>query len=660
MNHSYLLIPVLPVLGALISGFLGTRLGKTVTLFIALTLMMATLGLSGYWVNQVLSGVRINQDVYTWAVFGQSVFSVGFLIDPLSVMMNMIVCSISLMVHIYTIKYMEHDSGFFRFLAYISLFTGVMLSLVMANNFLQLFFGWEGVGLVSYLLIGFWFDKESAIYANMKAFIVNRVGDLGFLLGLGLLFKFTGSLHFDTIFNQLATLDGKTYFIPLIGNVSLISLIALLLFIGAMSKSAQLPLHAWLPDSMEGPTPISALIHAATMVTAGIFMVSRMAPLFELSDTILNFMLIIGSLTAATMGFLAIFQNDIKRIVAYSTLSQLGYMTAALGASAYKIAVFHLLTHAFFKALLFLGAGAVILAMHHEQDIRKMGGLKSKMPVTYICMLIASLALSGIEPLSGFFSKEPILEAVHFSDLPFSQFAYWLLMSGVLLTPFYSFNLIFRVFHGEAVVNDDHGHGHHSSEEHHVNDNPEPFWTIRLPFILLAFFSVINGFLLAPDFLYGNYFASILMPLSKHKGFIHLLHEYHGIGALMSHGIFALPTFLALSGIAGAWIYFKKVPHLVIKNDQSTQEGLFLTWVKSGYGFDFCYKLLASAVFLLGAFLNAVDRYIVDGFVNCMPRLVNLYGKKARQWSDGLISSYAFFILLGLILMLGYVVYFMR
>ncbi len=413
MNQSYLLIPILPVLGALISGFLGRFLGKMFSVSIALLLMLATLGLSVFWLNQVNAGTHINQDIYTWAVLGKAVFSVGFLVDPLSAMMNLVVCSISLMVHIYTIKYMEHDEGFFRFYAYISLFTGVMLSLVMANNFLQLFFGWEGVGLVSYLLIGFWYNRESAIYANMKAFIVNRVGDLGFLLGLGLLFKFCGTLHFEPIIKQIPMLASKQYMLPYIGNVHLISLIALLLFIGAMSKSAQIPLHAWLPDSMEGPTPISALIHAATMVTAGIFMVSRFSPIFEQSDAVLNFMLAIGAITAASMGLLAIIQTDIKRIIAYSTLSQLGYMTAALGASSYRVAVFHLLTHAFFKALLFLGAGAVILAKHHEQDIRRMGGLAKKMPVTYICMFLASLALSGIAPFSGFFSKAAM---VFFTD----------------------------------------------------------------------------------------------------------------------------------------------------------------------------------------------------------------------------------------------------
>jgi len=662
MNHSYLLIPTLPVLGALISGFIGRRLGKPVTLFLALCAMFCTLGLSVYWLDQINHGVRINQDIYTWAVFGDAVFSVGFLLDPLSVMMNMVVCSISLMVHIYTIKYMEHDEGFFRFLAYISLFTGVMLALVMANNFLQLFFGWEGVGLVSYLLIGFWYTKETAIYANMKAFIVNRVGDLGFLLGLGLLYKFTGTLDFQAIFNHLPDLVKHQYELFGFGQVQLVSLIALLLFIGAMSKSAQIPLHAWLPDSMEGPTPISALIHAATMVTAGIFMVSRFSLLFEQSDTVLNFMMGIGAITAASMGVLAIVQRDIKRIVAYSTLSQLGYMTAALGASAYRVAVFHLLTHAFFKALLFLGAGAVILAKHHEQDIRRMGGLIRKMPVTYLCMLLASLALSGIAPFSGFFSKEPIIEAVKLSSQAWAPWSYWLLMIGVALTPFYSFNLMFRVFHGKensAVAHHHDHHAHHVDDHHHHDDVAEPFWTIKLPFIVLAVFSVINGVWLAPAMLYGNYFSSTLVALPAHSNWLHIVEEFHGVADSVIHALYAVPTWLALGGIIVAWVYVWKVPHL--PEDSQTDKGnLFVRWIKSGYGFDFMYKLLASIIFSLGAFFSSLDRWGIDGLVNVMPRIINVYGQRLRQLADGSISSYAFFMVTGVVLMLGYLVYFIH
>jgi NADH-quinone oxidoreductase subunit L len=653
MEHSYLLIPVLPVIGALLSGFLGKYFGKAFTLCLVLSAIVATLGLSFHWLNEVNGGKIINHDVYTWAVFGDALFSVGFLIDPLSSMMTIVVCSISLMVHIYTIKYMEHDEGFFRFLSYISLFTGVMLSLVLSNNFLQLFFGWEGVGLVSYLLIGFWYTKESAIYANMKAFIVNRVGDLGFLLGIGLLFKYTNTLHFDVIFQKLSGLTAIQYTLPLIGSVSVISLIALLLFIGAMSKSAQIPLHAWLPDSMEGPTPISALIHAATMVTAGIFMVSRFSPLFEHSDAVLNFMLGIGALTAASMGILAIVQHDIKRIVAYSTLSQLGYMTAALGASAYRAAVFHLFTHAFFKAMLFLGAGAVILAKHHEQDIRRMGGLAKKMPVTYVCMFLASLALSGIAPFSGFFSKEPIIEAVKLSSQPIASAAYVLLMIGVVLTPFYSFNLLFRVFHGK----ENHGHDDHHHHEHHADGHPEPFWTIRFPFIVLAIFSVINGFWLAPNLLYGTFFGGTLSANAAHSAWFHITKEFEGIPALIGHSVTALPTWLAILGIVASWIYVRKVP--VLAEDRSPEHTpLLLSWLKAGYGFDCGYKIIAQSVFCLGGILSCFDKWCVDGVVNVMPRIVNSYGQRLRQWADGSIATYAFFMVIGVVLMLGYMLFF--
>jgi len=449
MKTAYLLVPFAPLVGAMVAGFAGRAIGKKATHRVAILGVLVSL-LASLWVmHDVSQGNTFNGALYSWAVIGKLKMEVGFLIDQLTAMMMVVVTFVSLMVHVYTIGYMEEDDGYQRFFAYISLFTFSMLMLVMSNNLLQLFFGWEAVGLVSYLLIGFWYTKPSAIYANLKAFMVNRVGDFGFVLGIGLLVAWTGSLDYAEIFAAAPNLEKVT--IQLIGDTpwSLITVTCICLFVGAMGKSAQFPLHVWLPDSMEGPTPISALIHAATMVTAGIFMVSRMSPLYEMSEVALSFVMIIGAITAFFMGLMGIIQNDIKRVVAYSTLSQLGYMTVALGASAYSVAVFHLMTHAFFKALLFLGAGSVIIGMHHDQDIRHMGGLRKYMPITWVTSLIGSLALVGTPFFSGFYSKESIIEAVHHANVPGSGIAYWALLSGVFVTAFYSFRMYFLVFHGK-------------------------------------------------------------------------------------------------------------------------------------------------------------------------------------------------------------------
>jgi NADH-quinone oxidoreductase subunit L len=467
MQNLYLLVPLAPLVGAILAGLFGKALGRNWTHRITIALVAVSFAASVAIFKDVLAGHQFNGTVYKWMTSGDTSFEVGLLIDRLTVLMMLVVTFVSLMVHIYTIGYMSEDAGYQRFFSYISLFTFSMLMLVMANNFMQLFFGWEAVGLVSYLLIGFWYTRPTAIYANLKAFLVNRVGDFGFLLGIGLVLMVFGTLDYAAVFanahryvNDMAPIPGVSW--------NLITAICILLFIGAMGKSAQFPLHVWLPDSMEGPTPISALIHAATMVTAGIFMVARMSPLFELSETALSFVMIIGAITALFMGFLGIIQNDIKRVVAYSTLSQLGYMTVALGASAYSVAIFHLMTHAFFKALLFLAAGSVIIALHHDQDIRNMGGLRKYMPITWITSLIGSLALIGTPFMSGFYSKDSIIEAVGNSHLAGSGFAYFAVLAGVFVTAFYSFRMYFLVFHGKERFGKAHHHDEHAShDEHH-------------------------------------------------------------------------------------------------------------------------------------------------------------------------------------------------
>jgi NADH-quinone oxidoreductase subunit L len=561
------------------------------------------------------------------------------------------------MVHIYTIGYMQDDEGYNRFFSYISLFTFAMLMLVMSNNFLQLFFGWEAVGLVSYLLIGFWFKRPTAIFANMKAFLVNRVGDFGFILGIGLLLAYAGSMNYAEVFAKrdalaLLTLPGSDWM--------LITVACICLFIGAMGKSAQFPLHVWLPDSMEGPTPISALIHAATMVTAGIFMVARMSPLFELSDTALSFVMVIGAITALFMGFLGIIQNDIKRVVAYSTLSQLGYMTVALGASAYSVAVFHLMTHAFFKALLFLGAGAVIIGMHHDQDIRNMGGLRKYMPITWITALLGSLALIGTPFFSGFYSKDSIIEAVHASHLWGAGFANFAVLAGVFVTAFYSFRMYFLVFHGEERFGKAHHHDDHGDDHHHHGLAPgekphEAPWVVTLPLILLAIPSAVIGYFTIAPMLHGEFFKGVIFVSDTHPAMAELSHEFHGATAMAVHAFTSLPFLLAVAGVVSAWYCYlinPKVPAWF-----HAKFGAVYTLLDNKYYLD----KINDVVFAAGAralgrgFSNTGDRSLIDGLiVNGSARAVGWFSTVTRTFQTGYIYHYAFTMIVALALYLGY------
>ncbi|MBK5913470.1 NADH-quinone oxidoreductase subunit L [Rhodocyclus purpureus] len=615
--------------------------------------------------QQVREGARFNGPVYEWLTSGDYSFAVGFLVDPLTASMMLVVTFVSLMVHIYTIGYMRDDPGYNRFFSYISLFTFSMLMLVTANNFMQLFFGWEAVGLVSYLLIGFWYTRPTAIFANLKAFLVNRVGDFGFILGIALVLGACGTLDYADVFAKAPELVGRT--ISLFGvnaeGVALLSAICILLFVGAMGKSAQVPLHVWLPDSMEGPTPISALIHAATMVTAGIFMVARMSPLFELSETALSFVIVIGAITALFMGFLGIIQNDIKRVVAYSTLSQLGYMTVALGASAYSAAIFHLMTHAFFKALLFLGAGSVILAMHHEQDIRKMGGLARYLPITWITSLIGSLALIGTPLFSGFYSKDSIIEAVAASNIPGSGFAYAAVLAGVFVTAFYSFRMYFLVFHGQERFGqeDAHAHAHHDEhghDEHHglaPGEKPhESPLVVTLPLILLAIPSLLIGYFTIEPMLFGDWFAdAIFVDLDAHPAMRELAHEFHGAAAMAVHGLSTAPFWLATAGVVLAWFLYIKRPELpaVFK---ARLEPLYVL-LENKYYFDrFNEVVLAGGSRLLGRGLwQGGDVRTIDGLVNGAARLVGWGASLLRFFQTGRIYQYAFTMIFGLLLLLS-------
>ena len=556
-------------------------------------------------------------------------------------------------------RYDTRPTAYQRFFAYISLFTFSMLMLVMSNNLLQLFFGWEAVGLVSYLLIGFWYTKPSAIYANLKAFMVNRVGDFGFVLGIGLLVAWTGSLDYAEIFAAAPNLEKVT--IQLIGDTpwSLITVTCICLFVGAMGKSAQFPLHVWLPDSMEGPTPISALIHAATMVTAGIFMVSRMSPLYEMSEVALSFVMIIGAITAFFMGLMGIIQNDIKRVVAYSTLSQLGYMTVALGASAYSVAVFHLMTHAFFKALLFLGAGSVIIGMHHDQDIRHMGGLRKYMPITWITSLIGSLALVGTPFFSGFYSKESIIEAVHHANVPGSGIAYWALLSGVFVTAFYSFRMYFLVFHGKprfetAHGHDAHGHDAHGHDGHGAHVPHESPWVVTVPLVLLAIPSIIIGALAADSMITGEYFKGVITVFAdKHPAMAALAEHWHGWVAMAMHGFTSLPFWLMVAGIATAW-YFYLVNPAIPARLQQTFKGIYTVLENKYYLDRFNEWFFAGGARRLGSGLwKRGDQGLIDGLVvNGSARLVGWFSRVLRQGQTGFLNHYAIAMIIGLAFLL--------
>jgi len=664
LNATTLLaVPMAPLVGAILAGILGTQfggnwIGRRLTHTLTILGVLIAFILSASTLKSVaIDGARFNETLYTWMTVGDLKMEVGFMVDGLTAMMMCVVTFVSLMVHIYTIGYMDEDEGYNRFFAYISLFTFSMLMLVMSNNMLQLFFGWEAVGLVSYLLIGFWYNKPTAIFANMKAFLVNRVGDFGFILGIGLIAAYTGTLNYTEAFAQAADLSALT----LPGTSwMLITVICICLFIGAMGKSAQFPLHVWLPDSMEGPTPISALIHAATMVTAGIFMVARMSPLFELSETALNFMMIIGAITALFMGFLGIIQNDIKRVVAYSTLSQLGYMTVALGASAYSVAVFHLMTHAFFKALLFLGAGSVIIGMHHNQDIRYMGAVRKYMPITWITSLLGSLALIGTPLFSGFYSKDSIIEAVHGSNLAAAGFANFAVLAGVFVTAFYSFRMYFLVFHGKERYGQNpdahHGDHHDDHESHSPHESP---WVVTVPLILLAIPSVVIGFMTIQPMLFGEFFKdAIFIDAEKHAGMKTLAEAFHGPVAMALHSVSTAPFWLALAGVVVAWYMYLINPAVPAAIGRALRPLVVL--LENKYYMDWINEnILARGARALGNGLWKVgDRTLIDGWlVNGSWKLVGMVSNWTRKLQTGYLYHYALVMILGIFLLMTYFVW---
>jgi NADH-quinone oxidoreductase subunit L len=659
MKSLYLMIPLAPLFGAILAGLFGKAIGRTGAHIVTILGVAAAFAGSAYTLNYLLHGGEVfNGAVYTWLTLNGVEMNVGFLVDNLTAMMMCVVTFVSLMVHVYTIGYMHEDPGYQRFFSYISLFTFSMLMLVMSNNFVQLFFGWEAVGLVSYLLIGFWFKKPTATFANLKAFLVNRVGDFGFVLGIGLLFAYVGSMDYSATFAALPALKEQS--ISLLPGYSwpLLAVIGILLFVGAMGKSAQFPLHVWLPDSMEGPTPISALIHAATMVTAGIFMVARMSPLYELSDIALSFIIVIGSITALFMGFLGIIQNDIKRVVAYSTLSQLGYMTVALGASAYSVAVFHLMTHAFFKALLFLAAGSVIIGMHHDQDIRNMGGLRKYMPLTWITSLIGSLALIGTPFLSGFYSKDSIIEAVKASHIPGSGFAYFAVVAGVFVTAFYSFRMYFLVFHGEERFGKDHHDDHHHDDEHHHGLAPgeKPHETplvVTLPLILLAIPSLLIGYLAIEPMLFGDFFKNVIFVGENHHAMAELHEEFHGAAAMGMHAISTLPFWLAFSGVALSWFFYMKRPDIPAAIQRNA--GAIYRLLENKYYLDDIYfGLFAKGSRALGfVFWKLGDVFLIDGLlVNGAAKLVGWFARLSRVVQTGYVYHYAVAMIAGLALLI--------
>ena len=674
----YLIIALAPLVGAILAGlfgtgFLGRQVSRRGSHLLTITLVAVSAVGSLIVFKDVLNGHTFDGTVYTWSIIGQTKLEIGFLIDPLSALMMVIVTSVSLMVHIYTIGYMSEDPGYQRFFAYISLFTFSMLMLVMSNNMVQLFFGWEAVGLVSYLLIGFWYTKPTAIFANMKAFLVNRVGDFGFVLGIGLLFAYAGTMHYGEVFKQADKLAALT--LPG-SNWMLVTVACICLFIGAMGKSAQVPLHAWLPDSMEGPTPISALIHAATMVTAGIFMVARFSPLFELSNTALSFIIIIGSIGALFLGILGIIQTDIKRVVAYSTLSQLGYMTVALGASAYSVAIFHLMTHAFFKALLFLGAGSVIIGMHHDQDIRNMGGLRKYMPITWITFLIGTLALVGTPFFSGFYSKEHIIEAAASANVWGAGFAHYATLIGVFVTSLYSFRVYFLVFHGKErfAVDADHGHEHahdahakdahaadahaHDDHGHHGGTPHESPWVVTLPLVMLAIPSVIIGAIAVDPLLFGGYFKNTIVVLAKHPAMADLQAQWHGWLAYALHALTSFAFLLVVAGAVITWYCYlinPKVPAAI----KSKLSGLNYV-LENKYFFDWFYEqVLARGMRGLGKGLwQKGDRGLIDGvLVNGSAKLVGAIAAVSRKLQTGYIYHYAFAMIIGLMAAITYIIF---
>jgi NADH-quinone oxidoreductase subunit L len=663
-----LAVPLAPLVGAAAAGILGTKfggnwIGRRWSHSLTILGVLVSFILSAITLKRVaLDGAYFDQTIYEWMVIGGLKMEIGFLVDGLTAMMMCVVTFVSLMVHIYTIGYMEDDAGYNRFFAYISLFTFSMLMLVMSNNLLQLFFGWEAVGLVSYLLIGFWFNKPTAIFANMKAFLVNRVGDFGFILGIGLLVAYTGTLNYNEIFDKAPALAAIEFPWYVFGQEAmLVTVIGICLFIGAMGKSAQFPLHVWLPDSMEGPTPISALIHAATMVTAGIFMVARMSPLYELSDAALNFILVIGAITAFFMGLLGIIQNDIKRVVAYSTLSQLGYMTVALGASAYSVAVFHLMTHAFFKALLFLAAGSVIIGMHHNQDIRYMGGLRNYMPITWITFLLGTLALVGTPLFSGFYSKDAIIEVARFSNLPASGLAYAAVLAGVFVTSFYSFRLYFLVFHGPQRYdqNPDAHHGHHGDHDDGDGKPHESPWVVTAPLLLLAVPSVVIGYLTIEPMLFGDFLAaSIEVHADKHPAMAKFAETFHGPLAMALHAFSTPPLYLAVAGAVTAWYLYLVRPELPARIATALRP--LVVVLENKYYMDWINEhIIARAARAIGVGLwKGGDRGVIEtGIVNLSWKVVGAVAGLVRRVQTGYLYHYAFVMILGVLAFMTYFVW---
>ena len=656
MDNIYLAIPLASLFGAIIAGFFGAQIGRkgahTVTLLgVGTSFVLSLIVLN----DHLFAGAPVyNQSVYEWMISDGIRFEVGFLVDNLTVLMMSVVTGVSFMVHIYTIGYMADDlenwpkdslagtNAYQRFFSYISLFTFSMLMLVMSNNFMQLFFGWEAVGLVSYLLIGFWSVRPTAVYANLKAFLVNRVGDFGFILGIAAVVMYSGSLDYYEVFAKADEMSTQSMSIFPGTEWNVISVICILLFIGAMGKSAQMPLHVWLPDSMEGPTPISALIHAATMVTAGIFMVARMSPMFELSEAALSFVIVIGAMGALLMGLVGIVQNDIKRVVAYSTLSQLGYMTVALGASAYSAAIFHLMTHAFFKALLFLAAGSVIIAMHHEQDMRKMGGLKKYLPITYWTTLIGSLALIGFPGFAGFFSKDAIIEIVHKSSIPGHDFAYFAVLAGIFITALYTFRLFFLVFHGEERMDA------HTKEHLH-----EPPWVVTLPLILLAIPSVFIGGFAIGDVLFGDYFGGAIYIAEHHDALAEVGKHFHGAWAFVEHSFSGLPLYLMMAGVFTAWFIYMKRPDLA--TTYKKRFSFLYDLLDNKYYFDdFNSAFFATGSRKLGGRLWQMgDVAFIDGLlVNGSAKTVGWFAGVVRKLQTGYLYHYTFAMIIGVLMLL--------
>ena len=652
MRLLYLLIPFAPLVASIVVGLWGPRLGRGVSHWLCILGVAASFVASIVVARDVQAGNVFNGDVYAWLVSGDLKLAIGFLIDPLTTTMLLVVTFVSLMVHIYTIGYMADDPGYTRFFSYICLFTFSMLMLVMSNNFLQLFFGWEAVGLVSYLLIGFWFTRPTAIYANLKAFLANRVGDFGFILGIGLVLAHFGSMDYAAVFAKAPSLASTTINIWGTAEWSLLSVTCICLFIGAMGKSAQVPLHVWLPDSMEGPTPISALIHAATMVTAGIFMVARMSPLFEHSDTALAMVTIIGATGSLFLGILGIVAFDIKKVVAYSTLSQLGYMTVALGVSAYAGGIFHLMTHAFFKALLFLGAGSVIIAMHHDQDMRNMGGLRKYMPITYITMVIGGLALCGIPPFAGFFSKDSIIEAVGLSTIAGHGYAYFCVVAGVFVTGFYTFRMICMTFHGEERFHHPPFPGEHTEHgEHHVEPKESP-WVVTFPLIMLAIPSVIAGGIAIEPLLYGGYFGQSIFVLPAHDVLGELKEEWHGVGAFIAHSVTTPVLWIALAGVVSPiylYLFNPKLPARIAGG----LGGVYTVLVNNYYFDAFNERFFAGGARKIGnLFSNVGDRMLIEGIVNGSAHLVNRCSGLLRRIQSGFVYHYAFTMIIGLFALL--------